>query len=139
MTNFTSFESRVNATKAIGRGERLTAELTDFIVGLVPDGFDPKARGAVSGLVLSVVDPDGAQVQKKGKKGEQITTDFGRGIDTLVRSVKKALAGEKAPTDWLRLVRQAAENAHNKGHVDEDAIMAAVREALASVEESDAA
>lgn len=135
--NYSNLSARIDATKAIGAGERITAELTDYIVRIcVPTDFDPKARGAVSALVLSVVDPNGTQKQKIGPKGSQVTTNFGRGFDTLVRSVKRELI-EKTDTepDWIALVRQAAKNAHDKGRADEDVIMAAVREALAAGDE----
>lgn len=138
MSDYANVAARINAAKTIGKGERLTEEVVPLIVASLPENFDAAARGAVSKAVVAWLDPEGTQKQKTGKAGEQVTTDFGRGVDTLTRAVKSALKGEAAETDWLRLVRQAAENAANKGHATEDAIMSAVREALAAVTGEDA-
>lgn len=130
MSDYTNVKSRIAAAKAIGKGERLTDEVTEAIVAALPEGFDPKARGAVSGFVVNWLDPEGKEQQKRGPKGAQVTLDFGRGVDRLTRSVKAALAGDKPETDWIRLVRQAAENAASKGHKTQDEIVAAVLDAL---------
>jgi hypothetical protein len=133
MSDYTNLTVRADAVATIGKGERLTETIVPLIVASLPENFDAAARGAVSKAVVAWADPEGRKRQKTGKAGEQVTTDFGRGVDTLTRAVKAALKGEAPETDWLRLVRQAAENAANKGHATEDAIMSAVREALAAV------
>jgi hypothetical protein len=91
MSNFENTAARINAAKAIGRGERLTGEVTEVIVASLPETFDAAARGAVSSAVVAWLDPEGNEKQKVGAKGAQKTTDFGRGVDTLTRSVKRAL------------------------------------------------
>lgn len=131
MSDYTNITARADAVTTIGKGERLTETLVPLIVATLPEDFDVKARGAVAKAVVAWADPDGKRQQKTGKAGEQVTTDFGRGVDTLTRAVKRALKDETTETDWIRLVRQAAENAasHDK---TADEILAAVRDALAA-------
>lgn len=81
--------------------------------------------------------PNEPQVQKKNGK----RTKFGNAVQAAGAGLRVALGEDmtKKPVDWIRLVKQAAENARNKGHLDADAIIAAVTETLLSESEDNAA
>lgn len=127
----------LETVRTIGKGVRMTEVAVPAILATLPDDFDATVRGALTGAVIAWACPDGnVPQQKTGPKGNQTLTDFGRGLNTLVTAVKRALKeDDNAQPDWVALVRQAAKNAHDKGHVSEDAIMAAVREALVTSED----
>jgi len=77
----------------IGAGVRLTASATESIVATLPEGFDYKARGAVADMVHAWACGDKERpAVKTGPAGNQKATDYGRGVDALVKSVKRALS-----------------------------------------------
>lgn len=63
--------------------------------------------------------------------GDVATRDFWKAARAVRIGLVTAIGKDEAKrdTDWLRLVRQAVENAHNHNH-SEDAIVAAMREVL---------
>lgn len=76
-----------------------------------------------------LVTPETAQ------KKDGVRTRFGNAVQAAGNGLRTALGkkeSEPRDTDWIRLVRQAAENAANKGNKSADEIMAAVKDALAS-------
>lgn len=77
--------------------------------------------------------PNDAPVQKK----DGVRTRFGNAVQAAGNGLRAALGKDEssANTDWLRLVRQAAENAQNKGEYSVDVILANVREALNGADE----
>lgn len=84
--------NNVSTVAAIGKGERLTEQAVPAILATLPESFDPKKRGAVAEAVHSWACGDSARpAVKRGPKGEQVTTDYGRGHDTLTAAVKRAL------------------------------------------------
>lgn len=139
----TDYAARIAAARAIGKGEDLLETVAPEIVATVPEGFDWKARGAVAGLVHDFLCGDLPRpLVKQGPVGEQVTTHYGKGHESLTGRVKTLLGkrdeSEKV-TDWLRLVRQAAENAANKGGFLSSDIIAAVESALTGGESEQAA
>lgn len=94
--------SNLSIVKRIGTGVRLTATATEAIVANLPEGFDPKARGAVADLVHAwACGEEERPAVKVGPAGAQKATDYGRGVDALVKAVKRALAedaGDKPVT-----------------------------------------
>lgn len=79
--------------------------------------------------------PNEKPVQTK----DGVRTIYGNAVQAAGAGLRANLPeAEKAPTDWLRLVRQAAENAANKGGFSADEILANVASALKGTE-SDAA
>lgn len=83
--------------------------------------------------LATLVYPNDTPVQKKD--GQR--TRFGNAVQAAGNGLRAALGKDETEkaTDWLRLVKQAAENAANKGGFSADAIMAAVAETLTSTEE----
>lgn len=83
--------------------------------------------------LAALVTPVTAQV-KDGTR-----TRYGNAVQAAGNGLRSALGKKdgKKDTDWIRLVRQAAENAHNKGEKSVDEIMAAVKDALAADEGAD--
>lgn len=82
--------------------------------------------------LAALVTPVTAQV-KDGKR-----TRFGNAVQAAGYGLRAALGkkeGQKE-TDWIRLVRQAAENAHNKGEKSVDEILSAVADALGQGDET---
>lgn len=76
--------------------------------------------------IARLVTPETAQ------KKDGVRTRFGNAVQAAGNGLRSAL-GKKdgaTDTDWIRLVRQAAENAHNKGEFTADVILHAVAEAL---------
>lgn len=76
--------------------------------------------------------PNDAPVQSK----DGIRTRFGNAVQAAGAGLRSALGKDETPknTDWLRLVKQAAENAQNKGGLTADTIMQAVAETLGSAD-----
>ena len=90
--------NNIAVVRTIGKGVRVTEEAVASIVASLPDGFDPKARGAVAEAVHQWACGDGERpALKTGARGEQVTTDYGRGHDTLVAAVKRAMK-DNGPT-----------------------------------------
>jgi hypothetical protein len=78
--------------------------------------------------LATLVYPNDAPVQKKD--GQR--TRFGNAVQAAGNGLRSALGKDETEkqTDWLRLVRQAAENAANKGEFPAERIIAEVTEAL---------
>lgn len=76
--------------------------------------------------IARLVTPETAQ------KKDGVRTRFGNAVQAAGNGLRSALGKKdgKPDTDWIRLVRQAAENAQNKGEIHPDAILNAVAEAL---------
>lgn len=103
MSNNTA--ANVATVKKIGVGVRLTETAVPAILDSLPEGFDPKARGAVAEAVHAWACGDGDRpAVKTGPKGNQKTTDYGRGHDTLVAAVKRALSSAVEKPVTLRAV-----------------------------------
>lgn len=70
-------------------------------------------------------------VTAQTKDGQR--TRYGNAVQAAGNGLRSALGkrdGEDKPTDWIRLVRQAAENANVKGEIPTDSIIAAVADVL---------
>lgn len=97
----TASNQNLSAVRAIGAGIRHTEESVPSIVASLPDGFDYKKAGAVTGAIhawaVGCQCPSGrGKVCQCGnrpsiKVGGK-STDYGRGVDTLTSAVKSALA-----------------------------------------------
>lgn len=67
------------------------------------------------------------------QRKDGVRTRYGNAVQAAGNGLRTALGkkdAEPKDTDWIRLVRQAAENAANKGEKSADEIMHAVAEAL---------
>lgn len=85
--------ANVAIVRTIGKGERMTAVAVPEIIATLPEGFDPKVRGAVADAVHAWACGDAPRpAVTTGGKGEQTPTDYGQGHATLVKAVKRALA-----------------------------------------------
>lgn len=85
--------NHLSTVTRIGAGIRLTDTAVPQIIASLPEGFDPKARGAVTDAVHAWACGDKERpAVKTGPKGSQKSTDYGRGVDTLTTAVKRALA-----------------------------------------------
>lgn len=127
----------VNQIRADLRGEaRYSAYVTEFKV----------TRQTVKDHALALarlVTPETAQTVRNDD-GTKTRTKFGNAVQAAGNGLRRALGkddDDEKVTDWLRLVKQAAENAHEKGEISVDKIMAAVAETLneALLAERDAA
>lgn len=76
--------------------------------------------------IAALVTPETAQVK------DGVRTRYGNAVQAAGNGLRSALGKKNGnkDTDWIRLVRQAAENAHNKGEKSVDDILAAVADAL---------
>lgn len=127
----------INAIGACeARLERLVERSVPSIVEMVDAALTGKElTKAITEAIHVWACGDGDRpAQKTGPKGDQKVTNYGRGVNTLFVAVKRALVSP-APTDWLKLVRQSAENAHNKGAFSNEDILLAVKAALESESE----
>jgi hypothetical protein len=77
--------------------------------------------------LAALVYPNEKPVQKvDGKR-----TKFGNAVQKIAAGLRSQMeAKTPTTTDWIRLVRQAAENAQTKGEFSPEVIMSAVSEAL---------
>lgn len=95
-TNLSTSAARTDAVRTIGKGAVTTADAVASIVATLPDGFDYKARAAVTTAVhlwAAGGDADAARpAVTTGGKGEQTPTLYGTGVDTLTRAVKRHLS-----------------------------------------------
>jgi hypothetical protein len=80
--------------------------------------------------LAALVTPEGPQAK------DGVRTRYGNAVQAAGNGLRSALGKKNAntDTDWIRLVRQAAENAANKGNKSADEIMAAVKDALSADE-----
>lgn len=94
MSVFATTAARTSAVKSVGAAERKSAEIVADIVAGLPETFDYKARGAVAEIVhvWAAGSVEAAPAVRRGKAGEQVTTDYGRGHETIVKAVKRALS-----------------------------------------------
>lgn len=78
-----------------------------------------------------LVTPETAQSERQAD-GSKTRTRFGNAVQAAANGLRSALpsADEEKVTDWMRLVRQAVENAHVKGEFTEERILSEVREVL---------
>lgn len=106
MSVFATTAARTSAVKSVGAAERKSAEIVADIVAGLPETFDPKARGAVAEVVhiWAAGSVEDAPAVRRGKSGEQVTTDYGRGHETIVKAVKRALA-KQDETPKARVLR----------------------------------
>lgn len=76
--------------------------------------------------IAALVTPETAQVK------DGVRTRYGNAVQAAGYGLRSALGKKEGnkDTDWIRLVRQAAENAHNKGEKSVDEILNAVAEVL---------
>jgi hypothetical protein len=118
----------------IGKGNRYAAEMAVAVIAHVGTEYNWTVRGAVPAAIRSAlgVTADTEPKQKIGPAGDQRTTDYGRGFDSLASAVRSALKADddQKVTDWLALVRQAATNAQNKGEFTPEQILSAVSTVL---------
>jgi hypothetical protein len=85
-------KNNVSTVRSIGAGVRLTETAVPEILASLPVGFDHTARGAIADAVHAWACGDAKRpAVRTGKAGEQVTTDYGRGHETLVKAVKRAL------------------------------------------------
>lgn len=111
-----------------GRLETSTAELWDEIYA-DSVATDTKRSAAIKAVLEAIGEwKDVPQKDENGKRTAfgNVVQRFGARFD----AAKKRATGEVKATDWIKLVRQAAENAHNKGELSEDVILKAVQDAL---------
>lgn len=110
MPNLTATPAaRIALVRSVGAGIRKTDIAVDEILGAIQaveerEGktFDHKARGAVASLVHVWACGDATPpAVKTGAKGNQTATDYGRGHDTIVTAVKRALSTPPAKTESL--------------------------------------
>lgn len=114
-----------------GRLEVSTAELWDGIYAEAT-ATGTKRAAAIRAVLEAIGEwKDTAQKDEDGKRTAfgNVVQRFGARFD----AAKKRATGETKVTDWLKLVQQAASNAHVKGEHSEDAIVRAVQEALAGM------
>lgn len=97
------FSARTADVRSIGKGIRLTDSRAAEVVATLPDDFNAKTAGAVTGAVhawaTGCVCPSGRgktcqcgnrPAVKTGGKA----TDYGTGVDTLTTAVKRLLSGD---------------------------------------------
>lgn len=95
--------SNLTTVKRIGAGVRLTETAVPEIVATLPEGFDAEKRGAVAAAVVAWAIGNGPdEKQMTGPKGASKPTDFGRGVNTLVKAVKRALTSDAEKPVTLR-------------------------------------
>lgn len=96
--------SNINTVKRIGAGIRLTEAAVPAILASLPKNFDPEKRGAIAEAVHAwACGSEARPAVKTGPKGDQKTTDYGRGHDTLVKAVKRALTADVEKEVTLRV------------------------------------
>lgn len=118
--NNTTVKSVVAQVKSDMRGgAKYSTYVTEFNV--THDNVKDHARA-----IAALVTPETAQVK------DGVRTRYGNAVQAAGNGLRSALGKKdgKKDTDWIRLVRQAAENAHNKGEKSVDDIIAAVADAL---------
>lgn len=96
--------SNVSLIKRIGVGVRLTEDTAPEVIASMPAEYDWTKRGAVPAAVIAWATADGEEAPKQatGPKGNQTVTDFGRGVNTLSKAVKRLLSGDDDKPVTLR-------------------------------------
>ena len=87
-----------NVTVA-GKGARYAEGVATAVIAATSTEYDWTARGAIPAAILAAcgVTKETAPAQKVGPKGEQRSTDWGRGIDAVAKQVKAQLSSDAAP------------------------------------------
>ena len=87
-----------NVTVA-GKGARYAEGVATAVIAATSTEYDWTARGAIPAAILAAcgVTRETAPAQKVGPKGEQRSTDWGRGIDAVAKQVKAQLSSDAAP------------------------------------------
>lgn len=100
-------------------GAKYATYVAEF--GVTHDNVKDHAR-AIAALVTPVT--------AQAKDG--VRTRYGNAVQAAGNGLRSALGKKDGAkdTDWIRLVRQAAENAHTKGERSVDEVIAAVADAL---------
>jgi len=132
----TEKNQNLSTLRAIGSGVRKTEEVAAAIVAGLPEGFDSKARGAVSGAVHAWAGfPEGTDrpAVKSGKAGAQTLTDYGRGVDAVAKAVSRLLKG-KADNGPVLRVSLSGEGG-GSATVPSDSPLYAILSALATADE----
>lgn len=81
---------------SIGAAEVRADKAAEYVVSVTSDTYDWSARGAVPAAIRAAlgVDKDNEPRQKTGPKGDQKTTNYGRGFDTLSKRVTALVKGD---------------------------------------------
>ena len=87
-----------NVTVA-GKGARYAEGVATAVIAATSTEYDWTARGAIPAAILAAcgVTKETAPAQKVGPKGDQRSTDWGRGIDAVAKQVKAQLSSDAAP------------------------------------------
>lgn len=108
----TTLAANLASVRAIGKGARVSEVATAAIVATAPEGFDFKARGAVTGLIHAWACGEGERpAVATGGKGEQTPTDYGRGVDALRQTVRRAFAAMVETPDETPVMRVSLKGA----------------------------
>lgn len=105
--------SNITLVKSIGAALRKTETAVPEIIASVPAEYDWTARGAVTAAIHAWAVPAGEEIPavKIGAKGAQRATDYGRGVDSLAKAVRSALAGDDDKPAVLRVSLKGAGSA----------------------------
>lgn len=121
MSNTTAPAARIALVRSVGAGIRKTDIARNEIVASLPEGFDYKARGAVAALVHAWACGDATPPAiKTGPKGNQTTTDYGRGHDSIVTAVKRALSTPPAKVESITVTYIDADGKSHTAKVEKD-------------------
>lgn len=90
--------NNIETVRTIGRGVRVLEESVSAVIMSLPADFDASKRGAVADAVHAWACGEAERpAVKTGPKGNQTTTDYGRGHDTLTKAVKRELGSGDKP------------------------------------------
>lgn len=129
--------NNLSTVTRIGAGVRLTESAAADVAATAPEGFDVKARGAVTDLVHAWACGDSERPPVKvGKAGAQRATDYGRGVDALTKAVKRLLTPE---SDAITLRASLSGEGGGSATIPADHPLYAAIVALIVGEEADAA
>lgn len=112
------------------RGDNRSASFWDGIVKDHGNGKSDPKRADIITTVLTVA----GLAEDKPQKVDGVRTPYGNVVQKFGArfdaAVKRAEGETEKSVDWMRLVRQAVENAANKGGFEADRILSEVREVL---------
>lgn len=107
------YTSRIAAARTIGAGEVKAESIAGEIFVDLPTSFDHTARGAITGAIhayLTGTDDKGSwPAVATGPKGEQVRTNYGRGVDAIGRQLRKLFAGSDEPKPAVMRVSLSGE------------------------------
>lgn len=113
-TNLATSAARIAAVRAVGTGDIRLSDTVAAIVAALPEGFDHKARAAVTTFVSEWINGAAeAPVQRTGGKGGPRTA-YGIGFDSVVSSVKSALSVPPVKVESLTVTYVDADGAAHK-------------------------